>query len=69
VTRLEELTLMIRRGWGDVAQNRIPDDWQERWGPDKLGRTRKVWTQDVDAWKVRRLQYLLGKEGKILQFG
>ena len=69
MARLEELTLMIRRGWGDVPQSRIPDDWRDRWGPDKLGRTRKVWTQDVDAWKVRRLEYLLGKEGKILQFG
>ena len=69
MTRLEELTLMIRRGWGDVPQNQMPDDWRERWGPDKLGRTRKAWTQDRDAWKTRRQEYLLGREGKVFQLG
>jgi hypothetical protein len=33
MNRLEELTLMIKRGWGDVPQTHIPNDWQKFWGP------------------------------------
>jgi hypothetical protein len=76
MTRLEELTLMIQRGWGDVPQNRIPDDWRDRLGPDSTELERRAESsrryrfrqrkglphlRNVEAWKARRAEYLTGK--------
>lgn len=71
MTRLEELTQMIRRGWGDVPQNQIPEDWPKRWGPGNYKaecnrESRKriaegIILRDLDKWKVRREEYLAGK--------
>jgi hypothetical protein len=68
MTRLEELTLMIRRGWGDIPQKRIPDDWRETWGPGQhhaetmreyRARMRAgVQLRDTEKWKARRAEYL-----------
>ena len=71
MTRLEELTLMIRRGWGDVPQDRIPEDWREHWGPgqhhaESMRECREriqtgIRLRDTENWKARRAEYLADK--------
>ena len=54
--RLAELDELIRKGWGNVPQHKIPADWRERY-PN--GRRR--YPVFLPAWKIRRAEYLKGK--------
>lgn len=59
MTRLEELTLMIQRGWGDVPQNKISSTWREFWGPGLTHRPPSPYFQrtHVDLRRPDRREY------------
>jgi hypothetical protein len=35
-TPMEDLNLMIKNGWGDIPQNKLPADWRTRRNGDPL---------------------------------
>lgn len=58
MTRLEELTLKIKMGWGETTQDNIPDDWMQRKGPDKsmsLEHRMKISASRTKHYRAERL--------------
>ena len=61
---MEELTEMIRLGWGDVRGDRIPADWRENFGPGITGAVVRHWVDGylipMDPLKAEGLPTLQG---------
>jgi len=54
MTHTDELDEMIRLGWGDTPQNRLPADWRTRRGPERVPTAEEMEKRRERLWGKKR---------------